>query len=110
MIHTRFKNLLIEHMASRQITVRDLSESTGISEKTIINMRGGNMDCRLSTVMIVADYLNLDLSELYPRTINSAPIPIVTVDDANDFARFVMSYKGIGKWKVVDDGVYIKKM
>lgn len=105
-------NLLYEHMISRQITIRDLAESTGISESTLLRFRNGESDLRMSTVLIIADYLQISLDDLFPRKIDNVStiknVYINSAEEGRDFFDYILSYRGKGNWRVIDEEIIIK--
>lgn len=62
MIISNIKSLMEE----RGVTVRELEEKTGISNRTIMRARCGDIaKCRLYTLQAIADYLSCNIKDLF---------------------------------------------
>lgn len=65
MIQSNIKQI----MEKKRITLKRMVEDTGLAEMTIIRARRGQIaSCQLETLLVMADYLNCTVEELYTRT------------------------------------------
>ena len=63
-INQNFGQIVRDHRERKSLTLETASELSGISDKTLENIELGDSDPKLSTVMKIADVLDIDIGLL----------------------------------------------
>ena len=97
------KNCLYEYMLIHNISVKELSEKTGLSEVRISNIRNNYSDCYLSTFLMIADALDISLDLLLCRSkdhqIKTLRDKIGSIVDPLDFYEYLLRYQNVNDKK-----------
>ena len=60
-------------MEEKNVTIRAMAAKTGLSDATILRARRDITQCRLSTLEIIADCLECQISELFHQATRLTP-------------------------------------
>jgi len=64
----KIKSELTEIMKKNKITIRSLSNKTGLSTATVQKARNGRIEsCSLGSLKKIADALNVDITDLFAK-------------------------------------------
>lgn len=69
MERNKCENYLRDILNEKDIYQKDLAKGTGISLKSINRYTNSQREPRISDAIIIADYLNVEVSDIWPRKI-----------------------------------------